>query len=138
MVRNPEGSLRRTDEPVAVARQPVAPPDVEPQVVALVGGGALVAVQQDHEADVLAHPHRHVGPRLHRHRQGAAVHGGGGVAGQHDPVEAVQDDLGGRDLHVGAAGAVHHQRDGAEVGPLVLVAAGGRRGAHELPVNGHA
>lgn len=124
-----------TQQAVAAVRQPLALSDVEAQVVPLVGRWVLVQVQQDHEADVPSHRHRHVGLPHNGDGQDAAVHGRRRVAGQHHPVQPVQYHLLGRHLDVGPSGPVHHDGDGAEVGALLLVAAGWRRGTDELTVH---
>lgn len=107
-------------------------------MVSLVGRRVLVAVQQDHQADVAADAHRHVAAADERHRQRAAFHGGARVARQHQAVPPVQDDLGGRHLDVGAAGAVGHHGDAAKVGALTLAATRRGRRADEFAVHRHA
>lgn len=95
-------------------------------------------MQQDDKADVSSYGHSHIGLPHHSHRQHAAVHRSGGVAGQDDAVLSIQDDLPGRHLDVGPFGSIRHDGDGAEVGALLLVAAWRRWGTNELAIGCNA
>lgn len=131
--------LGLTQQAVRVWRQPLALRNVEAQMVPLVRGRVLVVVQQHHEGDVdVGQGDGHIGPAHHGHGQVATVHRRCGVARQHQPVAAVHNYLARRDLDVGAAGGpVSHNGHATKISAVVLVAAGRRGGADELPVDCH-
>lgn len=128
-----------TQQAVRLWRQPLALRNVEAQVVPLVRGGVLVAVQQHHEGDIdVGQRDSHIGSAHHGHGQVATVHCRCGVAWQHQPVAAVHYYLAWRDLDVGATGgAVSHNGYTTKISAVVLVAAWRWGGADELPIDCH-
>lgn len=122
---------------MTVMRQPFAVGDVKSQVVSLIGSRVLVLMHQYDETNGSSYGYGHVGLSHYRHRKPATLHGDCGVTGQDQAVLSIQDDLLGGDLDVGTFGSVHHDGNGAEVRPLLFVAARWRRGAYQLTVYGH-
>ena len=123
---------------MAVAREAFAVGDVEAQVVSLVGGWLFVQVNEDDEGDGVLDGNGDVGIGGHEHLQPPTPHHRTLVAGEDQPVPAVQDDSVGRDLQVRPLGLIDEDGDGAEVCALLLVAAWGSRGPDQLSIHGHA
>lgn len=122
---------------MAVVRQAFAVGDVEAQVVSLEGRWLFVEVNEDDKGNVALDGDRDVGVGRHRHLQSPTPHHYALVAGEHQPVSAVQDDPARCDLKVRSLWPVNEDGDGAEVCALFLVTIRRGGGPNKLSIHGH-
>lgn len=111
--------------------------DVEAQVVPLEGCWVFVEVNEDDKGNVALDGDRDIGIGRHRHLQSSASYHHALVAGEDQPVSAIQDDPVRCDLKVRSLWPVDEDGNGAEVRALFLVTVWRCRGSNKLSIHSH-
>lgn len=83
---------------MGIRREAFTVGDVEPQVIPLIWGGLLVAVDEDDKADGIPYRHSDVGIGRDGHLKAVASHNSAPTAGQKKSFPIIQDDSFGCDL----------------------------------------
>lgn len=122
---------------MAIAGEAFAVGNIEAQVVSLEGCWLFVQMNKDDEGDGTLDGDSDVGIGRHRHLQSPTPHHHTLVAGEDQPVSAIQDDPVGCDLEVRSLWPVDEDGDGPEVCALFLMTIWRCWGPNKLSVHGH-
>jgi len=109
---------------MGVRRETFTVGDVEPQMILLIRGWLLVAVNEDDKADCVSNRHSDVGIGRDGSLQAAAPHNSIPVTGQNKSFSIIEDNSGGCDLQVRSLWLIAEDSDCVEVSPMFLVAIG--------------